>query len=124
MLVLAPVKIVIFGALYSDLVWTVPVSDDYLLGDLVEGLGLLSEHVLSLVPVPGPGALRVHLHCHLMRAGDAVTRGTGGPGSPGSCNGTYGSELLETESHHYFSLIRLSLFVFSDGSFSAKITAL
>ena len=42
--------------------------DVYLLGDLVECLGLLGEHILSLVPVPGPGALRVHLHCHLMRA--------------------------------------------------------
>ena len=49
--------------------------DIYLLGDLVEGLGLLGEHVLCLVPVPGPGALCVHLHCHLMRGRDTVTRG-------------------------------------------------
>ena len=68
-LVLAPVKIWIYLGSVA--------AADYLLGDLVEGLGLLSEHVLSLVPVPGPGALRVHLHCHLMRAGDTVTRGTG-----------------------------------------------
>ena len=52
--------------------------DNYLLGDLVEGLGLLGEHILCLVPVPGPGALCVHLHCHLMRGRDTVTRGDQG----------------------------------------------
>ena len=94
--------------------------DIYLLGDLVEGLGLLGEHVLCLVPVPGPGALGVHLHCHLMRGRDTVTRG----GSPDRRNGTCGGENLETVSHHYCSRIRLSLLIFSNGSFSANLTGL
>ena len=97
----------------------------YLFCDLVQGLGLLGEHVLGLVPlvpVPGPGALGVHVHCdhcHLMRGRDQ-----GGRGSPGCDNGTCGSEKLEIVSHHYFSLVRLSLSRFSSGSFSARIIKL
>ena len=58
---------------------------EYLFCNLVQSLGLLGKHVLGLVPlvpVPGPGALCVHVHCdhcHLMRT---VTRRTGGHQAP------------------------------------------
>ena len=57
----------------------------HLFCNLVQSLGLLGKHVLGLVPlvpVPGPGALGVHVHCdhcHLMRT---VTRRTGGHQAP------------------------------------------
>ena len=52
-------------------------------------------------------------------------RDQGGPGgSPDTSNGTCGGENLESVSHHYCSRVRLSLFIFSNGSFSANLTGL
>ena len=52
----------------------------------------------------------------------AVTPWPGG--SPDTSNGTCGGENLESVSHHYCSRVRLSLFIFSNGSFSANLTGL